>query len=41
VDPDLACVRNSEELSKLSEDEGKEFLAIWAEVDAVVARLEK
>jgi serine/threonine-protein kinase len=40
-DPDLACVRDSGELDKLAADERKEFLALWAEVAAVLARTEK
>jgi hypothetical protein len=41
VDPDLACVRDSCELDKLAEDEREEYLALWAEVAAVLARIEK
>ena len=41
VDPDLACVRDPGELAKLAENERKEYLAIWAEVAAVLARIEK
>jgi serine/threonine-protein kinase len=40
-DPDLACVRGSGELDKLAADERKEYLALWAEVAAVLARTEK
>jgi serine/threonine-protein kinase len=40
-DPDLACVRDSGELDKLAADERKEYLALWAEVAAVLARTEK
>jgi serine/threonine-protein kinase len=41
MDPDLACVRNPGELNKLAEGERKEYLAIWAEVAAVLAPIEK
>ena len=41
VDPDLACVRDPGELDELAEDERKEYLALWAEVAAVLARIEK
>jgi serine/threonine-protein kinase len=41
LDPDLACVRDPGELDKLPEAEWKEYLAIWAEVAAVLARIEK
>jgi serine/threonine-protein kinase len=41
VEPDLACVRVPGELDKLAEDERKEYLALWAEVAAVLARIEK
>jgi eukaryotic-like serine/threonine-protein kinase len=40
-DPDLACVRDSGELNKLAPDERKEYLALWAEVAAVLARTEQ
>jgi serine/threonine-protein kinase len=40
-DPDLACVREPGELDKLVADERKEYLALWAEVAAVLARTEK
>ncbi|HKA55682.1 MAG TPA: hypothetical protein VKJ47_18675, partial [Candidatus Binatia bacterium] len=40
-DPDLACVRDPGELDKLAADERKEYLALWAEVAAVLARTEK
>jgi serine/threonine-protein kinase len=39
--PDLACVRDPGELEKLAADERKEYLALWAEVAAVVARTQK
>ena len=41
VDPDLACVRDSGNLDKLAENERKEYRALWAEVAAVLARIEK
>jgi serine/threonine-protein kinase len=41
VDPDLACVRDPDELSKLAADERNEYLAIWAELAAVLARIEE
>jgi hypothetical protein len=40
-EPDLACVRDPGELDKLAPDERKEFLALWAEVAAVLARTQK
>jgi serine/threonine-protein kinase len=40
-DPDLACVRDPSELEKLAADERTEYLALWAEVTAVLARTEK
>jgi serine/threonine-protein kinase len=40
-DPDLACVRDPGALDKLPADERKEYLALWAEVAAVLARTEK
>jgi serine/threonine-protein kinase len=40
-DPDLACVRDPGGLNKLAADERKEYLALWAEVAAVLARTEK
>jgi serine/threonine-protein kinase len=40
-EPDLACVREPGELNKLAADERKEYLALWAEVAAVLARTEK
>jgi serine/threonine-protein kinase len=41
VDPDLACVRDPGELAKLPADERTEFVALWADVTAVLARIEK
>jgi len=41
VDPDLKCVRDPGELNKLAADERKEYLALWADVAAVLARTEK
>jgi serine/threonine-protein kinase len=40
-EPDLACVRDPSELDKLVADERKQFLALWAEVAAVIARTKK
>jgi serine/threonine-protein kinase len=40
-EPDLACVRDRGELDKLAADERKEYLALWDEVAAVLARTEK
>jgi serine/threonine-protein kinase len=40
TEPDLACVRDPGELDRLAPDERKEFLALWAEVAAVLARAE-
>jgi serine/threonine-protein kinase len=35
-EPDLACVRDPGELNKLAEQERKEYLALWADVAAVL-----
>jgi serine/threonine-protein kinase len=35
---DLACVRDPDELDKLDPDERKEFVALWADVTALLAR---
>jgi serine/threonine-protein kinase len=40
-EPDLACVRNPNELNKLPAAERKEFESLWAGVDAVLARTRK
>jgi serine/threonine-protein kinase len=40
-EPDLACVRDPGELDKLPADERKEYLALWADLAAVLARIEK
>jgi serine/threonine-protein kinase len=40
-EPDLACVRDPGELDRLPADERKEYLAIWADLAAVLARPEK
>jgi serine/threonine-protein kinase len=40
-EPELACVRDPGELTKLAADERKEYVALWAEVAAVLARTEK
>jgi serine/threonine-protein kinase len=40
-DPDLAGLREPSALEKLSAGERKEFVALWAEVAAVLARTEK
>jgi serine/threonine-protein kinase len=37
---DLACVRDPGELDRLPADERKEFIALWADVAAVLARTE-
>jgi serine/threonine-protein kinase len=39
--PDLACLREPDVLDKLAADERRECLALWAEVAAVLARIEK
>jgi serine/threonine-protein kinase len=41
ADAGLACVRDRGELDRLPPDERKEFLALWAEVAAALARTEK
>ena len=38
TEPDLACVRDPGELEKLAPDERKEYIALWADVAAVLAR---
>jgi serine/threonine-protein kinase len=38
TEPDLACVREPSQLNKLPADERKEYLALWADVAAVLAR---
>jgi serine/threonine-protein kinase len=40
-EPELACVRDPGELNKLAPGERKEFLALWADVAAVLARTER
>jgi hypothetical protein len=40
-EPDLACVRDPDELDRLAPDERKEYSALWAEVAAVLARTAK
>jgi serine/threonine-protein kinase len=40
-DPDLPCVRDPGELNKLAADERTEFVALWADVAAALARTEK
>jgi hypothetical protein len=40
-EPDLACVRDPGKLDKLPADERKEYLALWADLAAVLARPEK
>jgi serine/threonine-protein kinase len=37
-EPDLACVRDAGDLDKLAADEREDFLVLWAEVAALVAR---
>jgi serine/threonine-protein kinase len=39
-EPDLACLREPGEMDKLPADEKKEWLALWAEVAAILARLQ-
>jgi serine/threonine-protein kinase len=40
-EPDLASVREPDALDRLGADERKDFLALWADVSAAVARTEK
>jgi serine/threonine-protein kinase len=40
-EPDLACVRDPGELDRLATDQRKEYLALWADVAAVLARTEQ
>ncbi len=40
-DSDLACVRDPGELDKLAPEERKEYLALWADVAAVLAQTQK
>jgi serine/threonine-protein kinase len=40
-DPELECVRKPGKLDKLTADERQEFLKFWAEVAAVLARMEQ
>jgi serine/threonine-protein kinase len=40
-DPDLACVRDPRELDRLAADERKEYLALWADVAAALARTDR
>ncbi|HYT92769.1 MAG TPA: tetratricopeptide repeat protein, partial [Gemmataceae bacterium] len=40
-EPDVACVRDPGELGQLAAEERKECLALWAEVDALLARTRK
>ena len=40
-DPELGCVRDPGALDKLAADERKEYVALWAEVAALLARTEK
>jgi serine/threonine-protein kinase len=40
-EPDLACVRDLDELDRLAADEREEYLALWAEVAAVLARTQR
>src|SRR5262249_23483273 len=40
-EPNLACVREPGELDKLSRAEQKEYLAIWQDLDAILARTRK
>jgi serine/threonine-protein kinase len=41
TDPGLVCVREQGELDMLAPDERKEYLALWADVSAALARIEK
>jgi hypothetical protein len=38
TEPDLACVREPSLLNQLPADERKEYLALWADIAAVLAR---
>jgi serine/threonine-protein kinase len=40
-EPDLACVRDPDQLDKLAADERKEYQAIWEQVAAVLVRTRK
>ncbi len=40
-EPDLACVRDPDELEKLAADERTEYLKLWADVAALLARTEQ
>jgi hypothetical protein len=40
ADSDLAGIRDPEALAKLPEAERKEWQALWAEVDALIAKAE-
>jgi hypothetical protein len=40
-DPELPCVRDPDELNKLAADEREEYLALWAEVAAILTGTEK
>src|SRR5262245_50901263 len=40
-EPDLACVREPGELDKLAPGERMEYLAIWRDLDAILARTKK
>jgi serine/threonine-protein kinase len=40
-EPDLACVRDPNELDKLAAEERQEYLKLWSEVAAVLARTQK
>jgi hypothetical protein len=40
-EPDLAGLREPGELNKLAADERKECLALWAEVDTILAGTQK
>ena len=40
-EPELSCVRDPGELDRLSADERKEYLTLWADVAALLARTER
>ncbi|HEV3447734.1 MAG TPA: hypothetical protein VG099_24070 [Gemmataceae bacterium] len=40
-EPDLAGLREPDDLNKLPADERNEYLALWADVAAVLARTER
>jgi hypothetical protein len=40
TDPDLAGVRDTDALARVSESERREWLALWGTVDALIERAE-